>query len=422
MEEHPEYKLLSKGKLFKKLEIEGISKKEINEYFNPKELHQIYSKPKSYKSLKITAPPYSFQIDVALLPTYAKQNKGIDKFLLCIDILSRKAFAYPLKSGKMSDVIVAYEKFLGDVGEQLNSVAGDDFFNNKAFKDLNDDMLINVYTDVAKDDHIIPGKGDKLGIADRCIRTIKMYIQKYMLAHKDLKWTKYLGKIIDLYNDTSNSGIKDSTPNEVFDDHDYMIGLYKGQKKHNEKVNESYDLEPGDRVRAMVGKGIFEKEKAKFSTTIYTISEQVGYRFVLVDEDGKTVKRKYRAGELLKVKGNVEDRIKENVVEKAKAKHKSSKKVAHEHKQIDYVPDQKKKKIKVKSAKGSRSKKFEEDVGGETHTEIEKFLKKKVEDGITYYQVKWSGFSSKHNEWIKATQLKEDLSSDAFRKFKGALK
>ena len=42
----------------------------------------------------------------------------------------------------------------------------------------------------------------------------------------------------------------------------------------------------------MVGKGNFEKERAKFSQDIYIIKEQVGYRFVLIDESGKTIKRK----------------------------------------------------------------------------------------------------------------------------------
>ena len=57
------------------------------------------------------------------------------------------------------------------------------FFNNEEFLEFNKEMYIEVYTDVAKEDHIVKGKGDKLGIVDRCIRTIKKYIQKYMLLH-----------------------------------------------------------------------------------------------------------------------------------------------------------------------------------------------------------------------------------------------
>ena len=306
---NPNLKLLGKTKLKQKLELEGISNKEIDEYFSPKEINQIYAQPKKYKPLKITAPPFSFQMDIALLPTYKRQNSGRDQFLIIVDILSRKAFTYVLKSGKMKHVLAAYEKFLIEREGEVHSVAGDNFFNNPQFMEVNKDMMIEVYTNVAAEDHIIKGKGDVLGIVDRCIRTIKKYIQKYMLINDDFKWTSYLDKVVDLYNDTAHQGLKNMTPNEVFDDFDYMLGLYKGQKKYNSKVNESFDLKPGDKVRAMVGKGTFEKEKARFSQEIYTVQEQIGYKFKIADSDtGKTLKRKYRSSELIKI-GEVTERI-----------------------------------------------------------------------------------------------------------------
>ena len=200
LKQNPSLKLLGKTKLKQKLEGLGITNKEIDEYFNPKELNQIYALPKKYKPLKITAPPFSFQMDVALLPAYKNQNKGKDQFLILVDILSRKAFAYVLKSGKMKHVIAAYEDFIKERGCEVNSVAGDNFFNNAEFLNLNKELYIEVYTDVAKEDHIVKGRGDELGIVDRCIRTIKKYIQKYMHIHHDFRWTKYLDEIIDLYN------------------------------------------------------------------------------------------------------------------------------------------------------------------------------------------------------------------------------
>ena len=157
-----------------------------------------------------------------------------------------------MTSGKMHHVLDAYEEFMKETGGEVNSVAGDNFFNNTEFLEFNKEMFIDVYTNVAREDHIIKGKGDKLGIVDRCIRTIKKYIQKYMLIHDDFKWTKYIDKITELYNDTPNQGIDNNTPEEVFDDYDYMVGLYKGQKQYNREVNKSFGLELGDKVRAMV--------------------------------------------------------------------------------------------------------------------------------------------------------------------------
>lgn len=311
VDKNPELKLLSKAKLYNRLQNLGhthIKKADVDAFLNPKEITQIYARPRyTNKSsrFKITAPPYSFQIDIALLPAYKSSNKGIDKFFIAVDILSRKAFAYPLKDGKMSTLLKVYEQFLIDAGAasdiMVNSVAGDAFFDNAAFKSMNEDLYISVYTDVSKDDHITK-MGSKLGIVDRCIRTLKQLIQKFMLANDTTRWTQFLSTVLELYNSTPHSGIKNMTPDEVYDDYDYMMGLYKAQSKRNQQINSKISVEPGNLVRTMVGKGIFDKEKAKFSTTIYTVLRQEGYRFVLSDDKGQEVKRRYRPNELLVVK------------------------------------------------------------------------------------------------------------------------
>jgi hypothetical protein len=325
LEANPNLVLLSKTKLTARLKKDGVSKEDIDSYFNPRELNQVYAKPKKYQPLKITAPPLSFQMDVAFLPAYKKQNKGITAFLILVDIQSRKAFAYPLKSTKMADILDAYKLFLSKSGlyNEVNSVAGDDEFNNAEFLAFNESLSIQVYTDVAKDEHIIKGKGDKLGIVDRCIRTIKQYIQKYMHTHDDFEWTSYLDKLIELYNDTPNAGVMNKTPDVMYGDTYLQQGLHTKQKRYNKRVNETYDLKPGDDVRAQLGKGTFEKEKQLFSTEIYKIKEQQGYRFILTDEQGNPVKRRYRASELMKVdKSKVQARISKTKKADVEAEHK----------------------------------------------------------------------------------------------------
>lgn len=334
VENRPHLKLLSKAKLYERVKDHGITRQEVNAFLSSKEITQVYARPKyTSKSdrLKITAPPYSFQIDVAILPAYKSSNKGIDKFFIAVDILSRKAFAYPLKKGSMSAVLKAYEQFLIDAGEPLNSVAGDAFFDNEAFLTMNQELGINVYTDVAKDDHITR-MGDKLGIVDRCIRTLKQLIQKYMLAHETTRWTHFLPTILELYNSTPHTGIKNMSPDEVYDDYDYMMGLYKGQSAHNERANSKIKIKHGDRVRAMVGKGIFEKEKAKFSIEVYTVVRQEGYRFVLEDDNGHEVKRRYRPSELLVINKEVSEPVKRGhkKVDKASKRHAAALGVARE--------------------------------------------------------------------------------------------
>ena len=58
-----------------------------------------------------------------------------------MDVLSRRAFAYVLKSGQMRDVLDAYGLFLDDVSD-VHSVTGDNFFNNRQFKLINASTMV----------------------------------------------------------------------------------------------------------------------------------------------------------------------------------------------------------------------------------------------------------------------------------------
>jgi hypothetical protein len=307
----PELKLLSKAKLFATLKDQGITKKQIDDHLNPKELTQIYAKPQRTVEFKITSPPRSFQLDIALLPKYKKANKGVAQFLIAVDILSRKAFAYPLANGTMPEVITKFKAFMRDVGGHINKVEGDDFFNNSAFRKLSEEHGIAVVTHVAKSDHITP-VGNRLGIVDRCIRTIKGLLTKHMLSHDTAVWTDKLADIVTLYNDTPHSGVDNQAPSDVFADDDFSQAMYEGQLKKNNALDRAVDIMIGDDVRVMDEKKVFDKEKAPWSRQIYQVVDKLGYSYQLRDEAGRTVTRLYRPGELYVIKGGaqgVKDRV-----------------------------------------------------------------------------------------------------------------
>ena len=320
LDENPGYKLLGKDKLKKKLKGMGISSKAIDDWFNSKEINQIYARPKKVKSYKINGPPNSFQIDLVLLPTYQKHNHGIREFLMLIDILSRKVWAYPLKNGKMETVMIEYKKFVNSVSKKkIMSIEGDDFFSAAVFKEYNNANGINTFTDIAKDDHLT-NHGNKLGIIDRAVRTIKNIIEKYLLIHDTNNWVDAIYGLINLYNDTPHSSLQDRTPNDAYDDEKYLLLKYLKNQRYNDSIQSGLHLHVGDKVRAVVGKNVFDKEKAPFSKEIYTIDREDGRRFIIVDEKGTAMKRRYRPSELLKI-GEVNERI-GNKKDKAVEEHK----------------------------------------------------------------------------------------------------
>ncbi len=76
-----------------------ISLKEVDNLYNNLEINQLLKKPviKKSKFYKIVDVPLTFQIDIMIFNKSQKiKNRGIYMYLTLIDILSRKAFMYPI--------------------------------------------------------------------------------------------------------------------------------------------------------------------------------------------------------------------------------------------------------------------------------------------------------------------------------------
>ena len=130
-----------------------LDKKDIETWFKSQEVVQINTTVKGV-NLKITAKSRTFQIDIM----FCRIGQSLKPFLLLVDIMSRKAFCYSIPGEKnMSKIITAYNKFLQEV-DYVKGVEGDGEFDNTAFKKLNEEKGIQVYTSVAKDNHFTSQK------------------------------------------------------------------------------------------------------------------------------------------------------------------------------------------------------------------------------------------------------------------------
>lgn len=320
LKQNPSWKVLSGSKLYKILKSKDntISKKDVDVYLSEEPLQEVFKKPSKHIPLKITADPRSFQIDIFELPQYERYNKGTKKALLLVDVLSRKAWVYPLKTGKISDVLPAVKDFLGQV-KDVNSFTGDDFFSNSSFTQYVTDQGIDVWTDIAKDDHFVKGS-DKLGIIDRLTRTLKGLIKKYMVSENSVEWTKWIGKIVDLYNTTPHSSLQDLTPDDVWKNEGVQNEIHTQNLLENA---DAYDKMPsfdkGTVVRVRRRKGTFDKEGQTYSNDIYKIHGKEGNKYIVKDADGNLVKKKFKVSEVLKTNAHM---VKDDKVQAAEKNHK----------------------------------------------------------------------------------------------------
>ena len=113
-----------------------------------------------------------------------------------------------------------------------------------------------------------------------------------------------MSSVIDTYNDSSNRGLKNRTPNEVYDNHDNQLARHLSDMVHNHNVYKSVPFKSDDKVRILEDKGKFDKGKNTFSKDVYTVNKKQGYKILV---DGTS--RKLKPSELLKVNSVSNPRI-----------------------------------------------------------------------------------------------------------------
>ena len=121
-------------------------------------------------------------------------NKGF-RFLLCvIDIFSKYAWVVPLKDKKGISIVNAFQKILNQLGCKPNKIwldKGSEFYNNsfKIWLKDNDAEIYSIYNE------------GKSVVAERCIRTLKNKIYKYMTS---VSKNVYIDKLDDIVNEYNN--------------------------------------------------------------------------------------------------------------------------------------------------------------------------------------------------------------------------
>lgn len=143
----------------------------------------------------------NWQCDIGFLDKYSKSNRGYSNFLACIDVLSKKGYAEPMKTKDMSTTAKAFSEILRratpNKPEKLQTDRGKEFYN-RLFKDImkkNNILLYSTHSD------------KKAAVAERFIKTLKEKIRRYMDANQTNNWVSVFPKIIKTYNSTPHKSI-----------------------------------------------------------------------------------------------------------------------------------------------------------------------------------------------------------------------
>ena len=240
---NPEYAILSKEKLKKKLgeENKAVKNKEFEEYFNNLEINQLtkIKKKTIFNTVFANYPSDCYQIDIIV---YTKYEIHKYKYILVIiDVYSRYVQVKPLTSRENPVIIKNIISIFEKIGYPYR-LQSDNEFATKEFIDLMDKC--NVKLSFSN-----PYEINKNAIVERVNRTLRDLLKKYRLLYHDFNWPKYVDTLVDIYNNTYHATVGD-TPNNIF-----MNNHYNQQTI----IQNPVEYKIGDMVRIVKVKEIFGK-------------------------------------------------------------------------------------------------------------------------------------------------------------------
>lgn len=237
----------------------------------------------------------SYQIDLMFYGKYARQNSGFNGALLCINVDTRKAYGYPIKTKSGAEIYLRLLQFLSDIKYNIKSVTldeGNEWLNGPVL-DLLSSHGITIYVSNSTNH-------GSHAIVDRFTRTVKDRIERYFTESKNVRWIDIFPKLIQGYNESVHKTLK-IAPNDVEEDN--INQLRRDAVKRGMKAETKFNsLKINDAVRVLKNAKTFEKGVvAKWSSALYTIVSKSGYSFGVVNKENPQETRTYLHYQLQKV-------------------------------------------------------------------------------------------------------------------------
>ena len=282
-----------------------------------------------------------WQADLVEMQRFAVDNKGYRYMLTVIDVLSKFAWALPIKRKTGDDTLSAFKTIVSDstssVGrrrrpEKLQTDEGREF-TNKAMQDWFTSKDIHWY-------HTYSDK--KASVVERFNRTLKGLMWKYFTYKNTHTWIDVLPQLVDNYNNTKHGSIH-MKPKDVTAENDHIA--FQALYGHNLAANGMKPkFSPGEKVRISKYKGVFKKGYLpNWTEEIFTVSKII-----------------YSTPPVYKIKDLQDEEILGTFYD-------------HELQRVTVGPD---------------------DV-----YRVEKILKTKKVKGKKYYLIKWKGYPDSFNSW-----------------------
>ena len=185
------------------------------------------------------------------MQTLTSDNDGFRYILTCIDVLSRYAWAVPVRSKSVKDMLIAVKRLFEiahpRVPQRLQTDKGNEFFNKEVSALLRQKGI----------HHFASNSDKKAAVVERFNRTLKTRIWVYFTAHQTIRYVDVLDDIVNAYNHSVHRSIRMrpvDVNNEEAATKAWMSLYYKDSCTQRKPA-----LAVGQHTRISRSKGEFEK-------------------------------------------------------------------------------------------------------------------------------------------------------------------
>ena len=254
-----------------------VSKKELKTWLLEQETYTSHRQfRRKFKRPRVVVP-YTDAVwgsDTAYMIPFQEHNDGYGYFAVFIDLFSKYAFTYPLKSLQGKEMVKVIETLFEDAGTKCEKLFTD---NGSEFQN----RWVKAYLKSEDVHHYTSKNEKKVSISERLIKQLKKLLIKYMDQTNTRRWIDVLGQFTNQYNHSYNRSIQ-MTPAQArtSDQHTVWTNQYYSKpvkKKVGKPRNKSaYKINVGDRVKLLAEKKPFDREYSQlFTTEVFTIIDRM---------------------------------------------------------------------------------------------------------------------------------------------------
>lgn len=282
----------------KKLKPKEVTYEKVREFLNRQNVYTLHKPVKRKFARNRTVAlgkDTDFQADLIDVSRIARYNNGNKYILSVIDVLSKFAWAIPVKNKTAEEVIKGFKKVLksGRKPWRLYTDAGGEFVNRKFEKFLEENDILKLTA---------RNKETKAAVAERFNRSLKEKLWRYFTQRQTFKYLKILPVIVKNLNGSYNRTIKMS-PEDVNEANELQVWkrvygtIFRGKPG-------KFKFKVGDKVRVAKAKEAFEKGyRPNFSREVFAVSERLARQppvYRINDANGETIIGVFYENELVK--------------------------------------------------------------------------------------------------------------------------